>query len=318
MDFTICDLDSKCIVAILVEAVKMFNSEMKQLNKSAEDISFREMERLCRVIDIATSHHLHIQEGPSSPRDGIQYLEVYEGEDFGIGVFVMPPHSRIPLHDHPGMCVVSRLLEGSLQTTCYDWISDENEERRQHGQRGRRAKRTVSSSWHTAPCSFYLLPQIRNSHEFLAGPLGAKILDVLLPPYNPDQERDCTYYEVIEESFEDRPCRSDAKTPGLVWLEPIPPPEEFSVVASHYSGPSYSPENGHLMEKPQLLQIISTLVFPDGNQNVGNEVVEMIPEFHFKSEGMVCGCVESEDSSALLQGDTSKHKNLFFENTSLL
>ena len=47
-----------------------------------------------------------------------------------------------------------------------------------------------------APDVTALYPFEGQLHEFQAGPNGAAVLDVLLPPYDESHDRDCTFYHI--------------------------------------------------------------------------------------------------------------------------
>ena len=47
-----------------------------------------------------------------APRPPITYLLIYEDERVSLGIFRLPARARIPLHNHPGMTVLSRCVAG--------------------------------------------------------------------------------------------------------------------------------------------------------------------------------------------------------------
>lgn len=225
----------------------------------------------------------------SSP--SVRYIHLQEVPDqYTMGVFVFPPHARIPLHDHPGMCVVSRILYGDVRRRSLDLPSPTDDTHKVSGNRRRafyrihrnedrvlsyQRKSTSTSSEETesstgttgtlptdgiskipvdtliAPQCTVLYPHQGNLHEFVAGPNGAAVLDVLLPPYNADHHRDCTFYDVVEFDHLDRNERNDitdhAVTAATIkdgsdddfvsrscWIAPTERPDDFHCISGQY------------------------------------------------------------------------------------
>lgn len=208
----------------------------------------------------------------------VRYLHAREVADkYTVGIFIFPPGASIPLHDHPSMVVISRVLYGELKVKSYSVVSavrdDDVEEMNaetfgtecdsspsrlrssfnriknfvsravlpsyldhhtetQHklqvqenkspmGVQYRSDGNGKSSAIISAPNVTALYPDEGNCHSFVAGPNGAAVLDVLLPPYAEDEHRDCTFYEAVENEH------------GYC-LMPIDQPSDFDCLSGEY------------------------------------------------------------------------------------
>lgn len=245
----------------------------------------------------------------------VRYLHVSElPNKYSAGIFVFPPNTNIPLHDHPGMIVISRVLYGELNVQSYDVLPvddiDSYDDSSGHSKRTRYDKATTSTASVSLPSnsrqpsvlrasinkikdfisrtfSHYdteddedpsiirvkpnlnprgvvrrqsssvdddedagscqmmisapnvtcLYPHKGNCHSFRAGPNGAAVLDILLPPYDSDDDRDCTFYET---NIEDEKYGISHDIDGVeqqvksYTLTSISQPEDFHCLGGSY------------------------------------------------------------------------------------
>ncbi|CAL9180179.1 unnamed protein product [Musa hybrid cultivar] len=195
----------------------------------------------------------YFRRGASRGTPVITYLPIRELEEFSMVIFCLPPSGVIPLHDHPGMTVFTKLLFGSMHIKSYDWVNVPQNlaelvnplQRQFHGMTtslppALRLAKVKTDAIFTAPCrTSVLYPEDGgNLHCFRARTCCA-VLDVLGPPYSSARGRDCTYYH-------DRPYAwfpgeanpvADEDVGTYAWLEERNQPDDFFVVRAKYNGP---------------------------------------------------------------------------------
>ncbi|KAG8087368.1 hypothetical protein GUJ93_ZPchr0010g10628 [Zizania palustris] len=126
----------------------------------------------------------------------ITYVHIHQCADFSMGVFCFPAGATLPLHDHPEMVVLSKLLYGSVRVTSYDWVTAPPPPSCSATTRKSGLARVVAADEvRRAPCkTTVLFPRSGgNMHAFTAVTPCA-ILDVLTPPYSEELGRPSTYF----------------------------------------------------------------------------------------------------------------------------
>lgn len=90
------------------------------------------------------------------------------------------------------------------------------------------------------PC--LLTPVQDNLHQIIAVEGPAAFLDILAPPYNADDGRDCHYYRVLQTAEEGRTeeQQEEEKKEKVTWMLEVPEPEDFWCGPETYPGPAVS------------------------------------------------------------------------------
>lgn len=178
-------------------------------------------------------------------RAPVTYMHICETPAFSMGVFTLRSGVSIPLHDHPGMNGMLRVLYGKVRIRCFDKLDEPPEpvaDPEVPGAGSESAQKDAlflaalrcsgEFTQQSAPC--VLSPRMDNLHQIDALDGPAAFLDILAPPYDPDDGRDCHYYRVLRTASENG---ADEKAKETAWLLEIPQPEEFWCVGEPYPGP---------------------------------------------------------------------------------
>ncbi|XP_057439117.1 plant cysteine oxidase 3 isoform X1 [Lotus japonicus] len=171
----------------------------------------------------------------------ITYVDIHECDSFTMCMFCFPTSSVIPLHDHPGMTVFSKLLYGSLHVKAYDWVEPPCIiESKEPGYPQVRLAKLAVDKVLNAPCETSVLypKQGGNLHCFTAVTPCA-VLDVLAPPYREDEGRKCTYYHDYPYStFSGKGSIGDGEEDEYAWLAEIETPGDLYMRSGVYAGPA--------------------------------------------------------------------------------
>jgi hypothetical protein len=124
----------------------------------------------------------------------VTFCSIFENDDVTVGLFVLDKGASIPLHNHPNMMVLSRLVSGSLHLCSYDFEESPMAPARLQIDSVHRA-RLVHDETIVAPETFSLFSSEGNVHSLHAPTERAVVLEVLRPSYTDGltSERPCAY-----------------------------------------------------------------------------------------------------------------------------
>ncbi|KAA8491066.1 Plant cysteine oxidase 3 [Porphyridium purpureum] len=212
--------------------------------------------RLGELVNAVSAADLGMVEAEYSSRmaadadNDIEFIDVGEAENFTMCVFVLPPGTRIPLHDHPGMIVFSKVLFGELECESYNLISRESSRALMPGKSASRLmalglnlpRRPGPTHAVVEPNQVdivragemrSLTPTRANVHSFFSRDKWTAVFDLVMPPYDDEAGRPCTYFDDVCSTGADL---NKPSSPGLLQLREVPCPSWFWTKRGVYKG----------------------------------------------------------------------------------
>ncbi|CAF3233436.1 unnamed protein product [Rotaria socialis] len=114
------------------------------------------------------------------------YMKLYEDNVISVGIFIIKSHHRMPLHDHPRMFGLIKVLDGQGHLNAYNVLFEKSENELI-------GTRHISTSINSQSETAVLYPNQSNIHEiYTIDNDHCAFLDILSPPYS--NENDCTCY----------------------------------------------------------------------------------------------------------------------------
>jgi len=190
----------------------------------------------------------------------VTYIKIHEDQDVSIGMFVVKGGQKIPLHNHPKMHGLLKVVYGNVDISVYSKLKPHQIEQLDIPQvlkdkshlidQGfvfpsfRETFKSISDE-HNA---LVLTPDDNNYHEICTvGEGHAAFFDILAPPYHSEYEdgdedlRECHFFSEISlppnnnnilfESNHKRPPHS------FTWLRRVQSPEDYFCDTEPYLGP---------------------------------------------------------------------------------
>ncbi|XP_062201895.1 plant cysteine oxidase 1-like [Phragmites australis] len=161
-------------------------------------------------------------------RPKVTYLHFADSPRLSFGVFCLPQSAVIPLHDHPGMTVFSKILFGSMHIRSYDWVKAPAGNQATRMSNGARlAKLNTDAVLDASSETVVLYPEDGGNLHCFTATTPCALLDVMGPPYCQAEGRDCSYYGARAV-----PAGGDGQ---YAWLKQVPSTFEMD---TFHMGPS--------------------------------------------------------------------------------
>ncbi|CAH0555495.1 unnamed protein product [Brassicogethes aeneus] len=187
----------------------------------SKDLLYQNIEILKALLDKTTSEDVNLSSQFQSEelwkrpnKAPVSYIDIFEDDNFTVGIFVLRPGMKLPLHDHPEMFGLIKVISGKIKVRSFSMVQNET-----GGSKGFFKKTFFKDSVLKSnvvvveKCDDIILdknsescilePDIKNLHEIESVDGPAAFIDILSPPYDTEiplvGPRKCNYYSTLSQ-----------------------------------------------------------------------------------------------------------------------
>ncbi|VEN44307.1 unnamed protein product [Callosobruchus maculatus] len=226
------------INSVLKQAILTFTSKPELFTPN--------LNALAALLDKTTAEDVNLQPQFSTEslwsRPGkapVTCIDIYEDQNITMGIFILKPGGHLPLHNHPEMYGLIKVISGKVRITSYSLNTPKTLEvdRRSFkddpppalvfSRKKILTAELVSSEivdTSSKPCM--LEPNDKNLHEIESVDGPAAFLDILAPPYSTlipnNGPRLCSYFAVLSQVSPNVFKLQEIKSPSWYWNDMFP------------------------------------------------------------------------------------------------
>jgi len=187
-------VDKYNLIESLVSRNNYLNNYEK-CEKISELINFTKEKIDSKIINITHLNSNEFFDNTNNSKQIFDYIEILDNIPFfNVGIFLIPKGNYLPLHNHPNMLVISKVIWGSVQISSYDKQVKINNQLEKFNIFQVNEKSKVILNLNEISI---LTPDKNNIHEVIAYEDSA-FFDIILPSYDHCQNRECEYFEMIK------------------------------------------------------------------------------------------------------------------------
>jgi len=186
----------------------------------------------------------------------VTFIDLWKDEHFSMSIFVLKPGTRLPMHDHPGMHGLIRVIHGRMNVFSYSLLerkSGDGFEPLRSSEEYLIKKGAVLKAHMMSAASgdvidinsesIVLTPVDGNIHEIRTTDSAAAFFDILAPPYDDHRHgrHQCHYFKELPVSPSTAKLSDTAQGRKLCNLICIPTPMDYWTDYAPYDGPAINP-----------------------------------------------------------------------------